>query len=93
MNPLLVGDPKIRKMLQLAGLRFVCSRALWLHHEAKKIGEGLNLGAITTQEADLKIEELGILDLVYPELMCPRQNDVDNQPLSSYVVDTERGTK
>lgn len=78
MNPLYVSDPKIRKMLQLAGLRFVCSRALWLHHEAKKIGEGLNLGAITSQEADLKIDELGILDLVYPELMVSPDNDVDN---------------
>ena len=68
MNPMFVADEKIRKMLQLAGLRFVCSRAMWLHHEAKKIGEGLNLGAITSQEADLKIEELGIIDLVYPEL-------------------------
>jgi hypothetical protein len=68
MNPMFVADPKIRKMLQLAGLRFVCSRAMWLHHEAKKIGEGLNIGAITSQEADLKIEELGIVDLVYPEL-------------------------
>lgn len=76
MNPLEVGDPKIRKMLQLAGLRFVCSRAMWLHHEAKKIGEGLSLGAITTQEADIKISELGILDLVYPELMvCQDEPD------------------
>jgi hypothetical protein len=69
MNPLGVYDDKIRKLLQLAGLRFVCSRASWLHHEAKKIGEALSIGAITPAEADLKIEELGIVDLVYPELM------------------------
>ena len=68
MNPMFVADEKIRKMLQLAGLRFVCSRAMWLHHEAKRIGEGLHTGAITPREADLKIEELGIIDLVYPEL-------------------------
>jgi hypothetical protein len=69
MNPMFVADEKIRKMLQLAGLRFVCSRAMWLHHEAKRIGEGLHTGAITSRDADLKIEELGIIDLVYPELM------------------------
>ena len=80
MNPLHVSDPKIRKMLQLAGLRFVCSRAVWLHHEAKKIGEGLSIGAITTQEADLKIQELGILDFVYPELMNYLQDDIDKVP-------------
>jgi hypothetical protein len=77
MNPMFVADPKIRKMLQLAGLRFVCSRAMWLHHEAKKIGEGLNIGAITPQEADLKIEELGIIDLVYPELAGFYENGDD----------------
>ncbi len=80
MNPLHVSDPKIRKMLQLAGLRFVCSRAMWLHHEAKKIGEGLNSGAIDTREADIKIAELGVLDLVYPELMNFPDESVDNVP-------------
>jgi len=68
-NPLAVTDPKIRKLLQLAGLRFVCSRARWLEHEAIKIGVALRCGAITSDEADEKLAKMGALDLVYPELM------------------------
>jgi hypothetical protein len=68
-SPLAVSDPHIRKMLQLSGLRFVCSRARWLDHEATNIGVALKSGAITSDEADNRIDELGALDLVYPELM------------------------
>ncbi len=69
VSPVAVTDPKIRKLLQLAGLRFVCSRALWLNDEAKRIGIALNSGKMTSDEVDAKLEEMGALDLVYPELM------------------------
>ena len=68
-HPLDVTDPHIRKLLQLAGLHFVCSRARWLEYEAAKIGTALKSGAMTSDEADVLIDELGALDLVYPELM------------------------
>jgi hypothetical protein len=68
-HPLAVTDPKIRKLLQLAGLRFMCSRALWLNDEAMRLGKALKSGAITSDEMDAKLEEMGALDLVYPELM------------------------
>ncbi|MGZ5872976.1 MAG: hypothetical protein ACXWKP_12800 [Bradyrhizobium sp.] len=62
-------DPKIRTMLQLAGLRFVMSRARWLESEAKLIGIALKTGKLTSDEVDAKLEAMGALDLVYPELM------------------------
>jgi hypothetical protein len=68
-SPLGVTDQHIRKLLQLAGLRFVSSRARWLEHEATKIGVALKSGAITPDEVDARLEEMGALDLVYPELM------------------------
>jgi hypothetical protein len=68
-RPLIVTDPHIRKQLQLAGLRFMCSRARWLESEATKIGLALKSGTMTPDEADARLEELGALDLVYPELM------------------------
>jgi hypothetical protein len=68
-SPLAVTDPKIRKLLQLAGLRFVCSRARWLESEAKQIGLALKSGTMTPDEADARLDEMGALDLVYPELM------------------------
>jgi hypothetical protein len=68
-SPVAVTDPKIRKMLQLTGLRFVISRARWLEDEARRIGIALKSGKITSDEADTKIAELGVLDLCYPELM------------------------
>lgn len=68
-SPLRVSDPRIRKELQLAGLRFVCSRARWLESEATQIGIALKSDKITSAEADAKLEEMGVLDLVYPELM------------------------
>jgi hypothetical protein len=69
-SPLAVSDPKIRKMLQLAGLRFVCSRARWLEDEARRIGIALKSGAMTSDEADEKLAEMGLLDLCYPEFMA-----------------------
>ena len=68
-SPVAVSDPKIRKELQLAGLRFAISRARWFIDEAKQIGTALKSGKITSDEADEKLAELGALDLVYPELM------------------------
>lgn len=40
VSPVAVEDPHIRKLLQLAGLRFMCSRARWLESEATIIGQG-----------------------------------------------------
>ena len=68
-SPMQVSDKRIRKALQLAGLRFACSRALWVNDECKKIGVALKEGKLTTEEVDLQLEAMGMLDLVYPELM------------------------
>lgn len=68
-SPLRVSDRKIRKLLQLGGLRFACSRAMWVHDECKKIGTALANGKMTIEEVDLHLEEMGMLHLVYPELM------------------------
>jgi hypothetical protein len=68
-SPLAVTDPKIRKMLQLAGLRFMCTRARWLESEAIALGTALKSGAMTSDQVDHKLGEMGALDLVYPELM------------------------
>lgn len=66
---LMVSDPAIRKQLQLAGLRFMWSRARWLENEAKLLGVCLKSGALTSGQVDARLEEMGALDLVYPELM------------------------
>jgi len=71
-SPLAVSDPKIRKELQLAGLRFAISRAHWFIDEAKLLGIALKDGKISMDEADTKLAEMGALDLVYPELMVAR---------------------
>jgi hypothetical protein len=68
-SPMAVTDPKIRKLLQLAGLRFMCTRARWLDSEAIALGIALKSGAMTSDQVDQKLEEWGALDLVYPELM------------------------
>jgi hypothetical protein len=68
-HPVRVTDPKIRKILQLAGLRFVCSRARWLDSEAQRLGVALSTGKMTSDQIDAELEEMGALDLVYPELM------------------------
>jgi hypothetical protein len=47
----------------------MCSRARWLDHEATKIGFALKSGEMTPDEADARLDEMGALDLVYPELM------------------------
>ncbi|MGX1363447.1 hypothetical protein [Bradyrhizobium sp. 8-10B] len=66
---LMVSDPYIRKQLQLAGLRFMASRAEWLQSEARIIFRQLKNDKITSAQADAKLEEMGVLDLIYPELM------------------------
>jgi hypothetical protein len=69
ISPVAVTDPKIRKQLQLCGLRFAISRAAWFIDEAKLLGVALKDGKITSDQVDHKLAELGALDLVYPELM------------------------
>jgi hypothetical protein len=68
-SPVAVTDPKIRKELQLAGLRFAISRAHWFIDEAKLLGVALKDGKISMDQVDTKLAEMGALDLVYPELM------------------------
>jgi hypothetical protein len=72
-SPVAVTDPKIRVLLQLAGLRFICSRARWLDSEAINLGKALKSGTMTSDEVDTKLAEMGALDLVYPELMVRPQ--------------------
>ena len=69
ITPLAVTDPKIRVMLQLAGLRFMITRANWLISEATILGKALKAGDMTSEEVDAQLEEMGALDLCYPELM------------------------
>jgi hypothetical protein len=69
ISPVAVTDPKIRRELQLAGLRFMISRALWLQSEATHLGKALKSGKMSSDDVDAKLEEMGALDLVYPELM------------------------
>jgi len=64
-----VSDDRIRRQLQLAGLQFVCSRARWVYDEAKLLHTRLKNEQITPTEVDAKLEQMGMLDLVYPELM------------------------
>jgi hypothetical protein len=66
--PLAVTDPQIRKLLQLAGLRFIITRSHWLISEATIVGKALKAGTMTSEEVDAKLEEWGALDLCYPEL-------------------------
>jgi hypothetical protein len=68
-HPLAVSDPKIRKQLQLCGLRFAINRANWFVDEATRIGIALKDGKISSDQVDQRLAELGALDLVYPELM------------------------
>src|SRR5262249_7027307 len=49
---LAVSDPKIREQLQLAGLRFLRSRAQWLASEAHRLGHSLLNGKISSAEVD-----------------------------------------
>jgi hypothetical protein len=69
ISPVAVSDPKIRRLLQLSGLRFACSRADWFKHECTILGTGLKAGQLTSDQVDEKLAEMGALDLVYPELM------------------------
>ncbi len=68
-SPLQVSDRKTRKLLQLSGLSFVSGRALWIHQECKIMAAKLKDGQLTIEQADAFLEEMGILQLVYPELM------------------------
>lgn len=68
-SPLRVSDRTVRKQLQLSGLLFAKSRAEWIASECKKIGLALKAGKMTIEQADQLLDEMGILDLVYPELM------------------------
>ena len=72
-SPLAVTNPKIRKLLQFAGLRFMCSRARWLDDEGLRLGMALKSGAMTSDEVDERLAEMHALDLVYPELMGCRE--------------------
>jgi len=44
-------------------------RARWLESEATLIGIALKSGKMTSDEVDAKLDEMGALDLVYPEMM------------------------
>jgi hypothetical protein len=68
-SPLRVSERKTRKLLQLSGLSFASGRALWVHEECKKLASQLKEGKLTVEEADSYLEQMGMLDLVYPELM------------------------
>jgi hypothetical protein len=69
VSPLAVSDPNIRKQLQFAGLRFMCSRARWLDSEATRLGIALKNGTLTSDQVDEQLAEMNALDLCYPELM------------------------
>ena len=62
------SDEHIRKLLQLAALRFLSLRARLLQHEVNQIGIALKSGEMTPDEADWRLEELGALDLAYPPI-------------------------
>lgn len=68
-SPLRVSNPRIRKQLLIAGLGFVYSRSRWFMDEVNLLGLALKSGSMTMDEVDAKLEEMGALDLVYPELM------------------------
>jgi hypothetical protein len=60
-----IKDPRIKRELQLAGLRFAITRAHWFIEEAKQLGTALKDGKLTPEEADAKLNDIGALDLVY----------------------------
>ena len=62
------SDEHIRKLLQLAALRFLSLRARLLQDEVNQIGIALKSGNMTPDEADWRLEELGALDLAYPPI-------------------------
>jgi hypothetical protein len=65
VSPPPIKDPRIKRELQLAGLRFAIVRANWFVEECKQLGTALKEGKITPEEADAKLTEIGALDLVY----------------------------
>ena len=62
------SDEHIRKLLQLAALRFLSLRARLLQDEVNQIGIALKSGRMTPDEADWRLEVLGALDLAYPPI-------------------------
>jgi len=42
---------------------------MWVNSECRKIGIALAEGRLTVEEVDSRLEEMGMLDIVYPELM------------------------
>ncbi len=72
-HPLRVTDPKVRKELILAGLRFMRTRARWAESEVTRLGIALSGGQMTMDQVDAELEQMGALDLVYPELMTWRE--------------------
>jgi hypothetical protein len=73
IGPMRVSDQHIRKLLQLAALRFLSLRARLLQHEVTQIGLALKSDEMTPDEADDRLAELSALDLVYPDLMGDRE--------------------
>ena len=63
----IIKDAKIKKELQLAGLRFAIARAVHFIDQAKELGVALKEGTITPEEADIKLEEIGAIGVVYGE--------------------------
>jgi hypothetical protein len=62
------SDEHIRKLLQLAALRFLSLRARLLQNEVNQIGIALKSGELTPDQVDWRLEELGALDLAYPPI-------------------------
>ncbi|MBR0790093.1 hypothetical protein JQ631_13530 [Bradyrhizobium manausense] len=69
-HPLRVTDPKIRILLQFAGLRYMITQGHWVISEATRLGLALKEGRMTSAEVDAELDEMGALDLVYPDLMA-----------------------
>jgi hypothetical protein len=64
-SPPPIKDPRIKRELQLAGLRFAIVRANWFVEECRHLGTALKEGKITPEQADERLGEIGALDLVY----------------------------
>jgi hypothetical protein len=61
----IIKDARIKKELQLAGLRFAIARAVHFIDQAKELGIALKDGTITPDEADIKLKEMDALGVVY----------------------------
>ena len=67
----MIHHQTIRDHLALAALRFVSLRCRLLQLEVDELGILFKSGKITSEELDLKLEELEILDLAYPHIQMP----------------------